>query len=188
MLLVHLGWAFVHVPRTGGSSIRHALERIGGVRGGLRKHVPAREIRRLYPDIMMFGFVRNPWDRLVSLYSYLAQNERTSKLYGGRLSGTFRAWLMADRMVDASQRGFWGDLPPPRQPQSWWLDGCDEIGRFERLPAAFHKIMRKVGRRTVLHRSNRSHHGDYRQYYDDETRQAVAEWHAADIERWGYVF
>lgn len=192
MLLPRYGWAFVHVPRTGGSSIRHALQATGGMRGGMRKHLPAHEIRKRYPGIRMFGFVRNPWERLVSLYAHLSQNERTAKLYdwGKWPSRTFKDWLMTEKPVAESERLMWGNVPPPRQPQSWWLNGCERIGRFEHLQQDFEKVMRAIAGLHLpeLQQSNGSLHDDYRQMYDDEVREAVAEWHAADITRWRYVF
>ena len=39
-----------------------------------------------------------------------------------------------------------------------------------------------------LPRKNASARGDYRELYDDETREVVARGFAADIERFGYTF
>ena len=58
---------FFHVPRTGGSSIE-ALNWWDEWTG----HFPAARELADRPTYFSFAFVRNPWDRFVSLYHYFA--------------------------------------------------------------------------------------------------------------------
>jgi hypothetical protein len=74
----HLGRLaiFVHTPRTGGSSIlalwRPFLEVVDhNLRGPEYRSLA--QLRKEFPHLPVFGFVRNPWDRVLSAYCYLAR-------------------------------------------------------------------------------------------------------------------
>jgi hypothetical protein len=69
---------FVHVQKTGGTTIRQLLERhLPGVRPFLGTHDHARWARsalgNAYASYFSFALVRNPWERLVSWYSMIRQ-------------------------------------------------------------------------------------------------------------------
>src|SRR5262245_8701167 len=83
------GFWFVDIPRTSSTSIRVELGRFYGLPYGksktfedqystpqiFRDHVPAREMREilgtdLWERIFTFALVRNPWDRIVSMYNW----------------------------------------------------------------------------------------------------------------------
>ncbi len=66
-------FAFIHVQKTGGSSIDELsratvpdIERYGPRHMGVRH---ARKVLYNWSDYYSFAFVRNPWERLVSWYS-----------------------------------------------------------------------------------------------------------------------
>ena len=95
---------FVHIPKSGGTSVENALGLLADVRNentetmfGLIKspalkkkvrstsflqHLTAKELRRLLPSqfssYYRFAFVRNPWSRMVSLYHYHIRDKRFS--------------------------------------------------------------------------------------------------------------
>jgi len=67
---------FVHNPKTGGKSVWNAL----GVRQSKNRptHLPLNCTE--YPkDAFTFGFVRNPWDRMLSFYHYMCQRQKKPK-------------------------------------------------------------------------------------------------------------
>jgi hypothetical protein len=132
-------------------------------------------------DRSAFGFVRNPWDRQVSLWAFLHQRKVTDL--------DFKTWLMETEHW-ANYDKYWPGYPcHQRRSQMWWLEGCDSIGRFENLENDFTNIcfMHGIPIGPVPH-INRSEHGPYDGYYDDETRAFVAHHFKLEIERFGYEF
>ena len=95
------GYIFVHIPKTGGTSLAMALEdrahkddiligdtpkavkrrnRLKGVttKGRLWKHSTLADIEGILPEdqlapLKVFTLIRNPWDRLVSYYHWLRE-------------------------------------------------------------------------------------------------------------------
>lgn len=147
-----------------------------------------------------FGFVRNPWDREVSLYYFYVQKvcmECLDKKEGGSVEG-FHEWLLDDS-IDLNP-----ELPAikptslynKRLPQYIHLYSeadelmVDFVGRYESLSRDFDTLTRKLGLGGLqLPRINVSlHRKDYREYYDDETRALVGSWFQRDIDLFNYGF
>ena len=75
MVLDDLGLIFVHITRTGGTSIEVALAGQDWWQiSPQTKHLSARQIRiqvgeEKWSDYFKFSIVRNPWDRVVSMFA-----------------------------------------------------------------------------------------------------------------------
>lgn len=176
---------FVHVPKTGGQSISMAL---GGKSSEHPTHTPLFAV--LQGNRFAFGFVRNPWDRMVSLYHFLCQKpfRKTDNFNQQQVRETgFKRWLMEDDFFMAEDTT--AVQPMQRRPQLWWLDGADFIGKFEDLAHDFATACRLGGiTGSRLGSINASDHDDYHAYYDDESREFVAQHFAVDIAEFGYRF
>ena len=120
-------FTFIHVPRTGGWSITHALR---GVTTSNNKHhhSPLGDTN----GVWSFGVVRNPWDRLVSLWS--------SRWNPHRLP--FEEWLSDDSL----KKKFPNVAPLSA---SYWLKNgtreVDTIYKFEDLEDAWQDICKRLG-------------------------------------------
>ena len=128
-------------------------------------------------DFFKFTFVRNPWDKAVSEWKYFLKVDPDYNF-------TFQESLHAHYYV-------WHLYP--WEEHNWeqfkYAEGCDFVGRFENLQQDFNTVCDKIGiSRQQLPHTNKSQRKHYTEYYDDETREIVAEKFAKDIEHFGYKF
>lgn len=165
--------AFVHVQKTGGTSVRKMFR---GARVYESGHANAASLRERFMGdgytqaewdaLFKFAFARNPWDRWLSLYRYR---------HGDPVRDGFREF------VNRQERRDWG------------YSEMSFVGRFEHITEDTRRICDALDYRQVpvLH-LNINKRGptpiDWRPYYDDETRERVAEHGAWEIARFGYDF
>ncbi len=64
----------------------------------------------------------------------------------------------------------------------------DFIGKFEKLEEDFGKVCEKIGVKAELSKSNKSNHGHYQNYYNDETKNKIGKIYEKDIAMFGYTF
>ncbi len=181
---------FVKVPKTAGTSVARAL----GCEHVLRPHRDIVEIREaLKPDPKLarctdeyfkFGFVRNPWDRVVSLYC-----RREGRMIGEQMSfESFVKWIeyASDTCIHPSRHRYQLD---------WFRDDNGDIavnfiGKFENLESDFRYVCGQLGTDAVLphlrHNPTKPQH--YTEYYSPRTRDVIAAKFGVDIEHFGYEF
>jgi hypothetical protein len=195
-------WIFVHIQKTGGNAVRSAL---GAEHNDAHKHFLARELRQIYGDVawadcFKFAFVRNPWDRLVSWWSFIdngrdptgatpaANNFFGYVLQHARSFEEFISCCTAE-IVDSDGRK---DIFRNQIDYLVDEDGkvmVDFIGRFERLQDGFNEVTTRLELpRMELSRINVSHHSFYADYYTPEMAEKVGRRYARDIEAFGYQF
>ncbi len=146
--------------------------------------------RREIEEYFTFSIVRNPWDRAVSRYFW----ERKLRRPAVKAFSDFRAYILARRGLPASQWNVAGDNPRKYTTQYECLEldgriGVDKTWRYERLEEDYPEIAGRMGLTGVrLPRVFASEHDPYWTYFDDETRQVVADAYRVDIEAFGYGF
>jgi hypothetical protein len=183
---------FVHIPKCAGTSVRQSLFGRGG------GHRPLETFRTMVPPELFkqcfkFTFVRNPWDRLVSAFFFMKKCdvERNQRFARRHLSAFndfdsfVRQWV--------TRKNVWSFTHFIPQHHFICIDqrlGVDFVGFYENLPEDFATVAEKIGRPTKLRDENRlgGRAKDYRQYYNDETRDIVAKAYAEDIALLGYSF
>ena len=183
---------FVHITKSAGTSVAKSLF------GELPYHYTAIEYRvifgrRAFNRYFKFAFVRNPWDRLYSAYSYLRDggwNEQDRAWYAQHLGQTpdFNTfvldWLEPERLHSHLHL----------QPQSHFIcDGkgrplLDYLGYFETLPEDFAHIAQRLGIDSQLAHVNASQRTDYRDIYTPTAIDKVQRLYRQDIENFGYAF
>lgn len=149
------------------------------------KHARPSDIRdivgeRLWDATFTFCFVRNPFDRLVSLYHYHQQRRADRHPLASALP--FEEWLAAGGSGSAarSQVAFVTD-DAGRQV-------VDYVGRFEHLEADFATVCDRIGIAARLDRVNSSAHRHWSTYYTPRARAIVEERFAEDLRHFGYGF
>ncbi|NDB30230.1 hypothetical protein EB155_09620, partial [archaeon] len=122
-----------------------------------------------------FTFVRNPWDKIVSQYHY---NRHKFGFKDSTFKEYVKAWDSGKQISTFSSLNL-----------HYIDEELDFIGRFETLQQDFNIVCDNIGiPRQQLPHENKSKHKHYTEYYDDETKQIVAEKYARDIEYFGYKF
>jgi hypothetical protein len=203
---------FVHVPKTGGVSVedtvKEACPDARKARPALGRHATLGKILKHEPqvaDYWMFGFVRNPWARMVSWYSMISQWDRRHGPASGKPQdvkhGSMRdgneMWRAAAAYADFSEFVMRGteELPRVGTPQISYLRAprhdrqVDFIGRTESFAEDLQRVQVQLGLEpSVPVHKNKSRHGTYHDYFTDETRQRIAEVYAEDVELFGYSY
>ncbi len=183
---------FIHITKTAGTSIGKSLF------GYLPYHYTALDYRviygrKLFVEYFKFAFVRNPWDRLYSAYRYLKSGgwNKEDRLWAENHLANFdnfgdfvKQWLTKENI--AKHIHF--------KPQNHFI--CDSKGRllvnylayFETLNDDFRNISRRLKIDANIGHHNANPATSYREVYDQESRNIVADVYSTDIELCGYNF
>ena len=179
-------FVFIHINKTGGTSIEKALKLAFEHRTALEK---IEELgREEWDRRFSFAVVRNPWDKVVSHYHYRVKTNQTGL---GRRAIPFREWVI--RAYGEHEHRYY-DQPRMFMPQIRWI--TDERGEilvsfvasFERLQMDWDVICRRIGVKATLPHVKKSVHRPFRELYDERTREIVAREFAEDIDAFGYSF
>ena len=193
---------FVHIPKTGGTSVEHKLRKYGTVLQGkgnfdsiYYKHATALSIKRImgdeYDKYFKFTFVRNPWDWVVSNYAFNRGLGRPWIINTGySLSGKVPDW--AKDMSFSEWLVWWIDTLYPSQSVMFTRANgeplVDAIFKFESLTSDFNKLKTRlqlyIWRPRLPHLKSSNRRADYKSYYDDQSMKLVQEHFALDIEYW----
>ncbi len=160
-----------------------------------------------YPDYRKFTFVRNPWDRLVSAWLQFRVKGMTFKSCVNKLDECLNneTCEALEAQIDARpnkklEKEFekkWKDFDPlfPYHvvPQMYFVkEGVDYVCRFENAQGYFNAICKQleIPPVTLPHLMPQTSRvfGDYREYYNEQTREIVARKYKRDIKVFGYEF
>lgn len=204
---------FVHIPKTGGTSLALALEgramkediligdtpkaqrrkrRLKGVEtaGRLWKHSTLRDIEGLVSaefiaQAFTVTLVRNPWDRMVSFYHWLQDQSFEHPMVARAQAMGFKPFL-----DHAETRRAIATHPYASYMRD--ADGVDRgrlYVRLEAFEADAAPLWQHLGFELAMPHVNASNRAkDYQDYYDSDSREWVATLCAEDIARFEYSF
>lgn len=201
------GFLFVHVPKAAGTSIRMALAEVTLPRNRspfqrvvshmplsqdpervyLRQHDTAAWARvklgaERFDSLRRYAVIRNPYDVAVSYFRFYQKEPRLQFLPGqahAEFPGFIAGMLRYGR----------------KHVQCHWIEDRSHrllvpgVLFYERLEDDFRAFTEEVGLTGVtLGLENVSGRGDYRDYYNDETREMVETVFEGDFRRFGYDY
>lgn len=206
-------YIFVHIPKTGGTSMALALEaramkddimlgdtpkavkrrkRMKDVTaaGRLWKHSTLADIegvvtRAELAEMFCFALVRNPWDRVVSYYHWLRDQSFDHPMVRLAQQTGFAGFLETPALQSSLMNAPYG---------SYLQDGAGEdraklFIRLEHFAQDAEPLFDHLGFRIELPVENASNRaGSYEDYYTEELAQIVARICADDISRFEYRF
>jgi chondroitin 4-sulfotransferase 11 len=177
---------FIHLFRTGGTSIEKNFKHRKWDHRKYSAYIKQFGAE-VWTEYFTFSFVRNPWSRVLGHYMWRKQ-KATDIRKGDDLS--FRDWVLQfENNIKGPQSLGDKGIPQYEELFSAGVQLVDFIGRFENLQQDFNIVCDKIGiPRKQLPHVNKTRHKHYTDYYDDETREIVAERYAKDIEYFGYKF
>ena len=183
---------FIHIPRTGGTTVHKVLDKYAA---RIPDHILGVEAKKKWPRFFRYTIMRNPYTRMVSCYE--CQFPREPDHYHLPQEPDS---LTFDRYVEIITDG-WHDNQDSNgspnfqhwRPQTDWIfddDGrliVDYIGHTETLEKDVNEISRLIGAETIttppiINKSDWRYSDNYRQYFNDDTRKKVEKYYEKDID------
>jgi len=211
-----LNFIFIHIPKTAGSSIgdpSYKKFRKGSLIQYLEDgdeahqgHIKAidlkKKVKEPWQDFFKFCFVRNPWDRLVSAYSFYKQSVSSVSSLISFTQEYYKRHTVLGQQISKCQdfREFClnmqnYELDLHFEPQLNFITDTennvlvDFIGRFENLKGDLEKICDRIKIPQIeLPHYRKTKRKDFKIYYDDETKEIVSKKYQNDIEFLNYSF
>jgi hypothetical protein len=203
---------FIHVAKAAGTSIWKNLGMTKDDRGiftilQLKDMIDTDK----FNSYKKFTVVRNPWDRIVSLYEYRKKEGHEKYIYGDN-DYTFKEWLMNPNIKgleneqilftpDFYKNHFeklgmdWYRIHKHWLPQLNMISSKDDeilvdiILEFENLENDWNELSMFIGKKLKpLEKHNITKKKNYRDYYDEETKDYISKLYVKDIEAFNYEY
>ena len=197
--------AFVHIQKTGGSTVHRLLtENLPDMYVvGARHDFATRGVKELenWDEYFKFAFVRNPWERLVSWYSMMTKFRQRTKFRqsGNELwkyvrdnSSNFEEFIYnctgEVEMREGVHYSFaYNQLDYVTDENGSLL--VDFMGRLENFDDDVRHVFDRIGVEVeIVPHWNLSRHTHYSAFYTPETEEIVRERFKRDIDFFGYAF
>jgi hypothetical protein len=189
--------SFVHIPRSAGTSIGHWLRANKGT-SSYQEWYNHPTLEEMQPTGTTFTVVRNPWDRIVSLYQFSKNvkvqgyphiSNEWAQNYINQLNG-FTEWPDFETWVKNLENFKMPEIFPFTMltPQTQWANKVDLVLHYEKLDEEFITIQQLLNCYNPLLKENSSEHIDYKYMYTSETKDLIYKWFKEDVDKWRYEF
>ena len=213
ILSVGRSYVFIHIPKTGGTSLALALEqrakkddillgdtpkarrrrhRVKGLqtRGRLWKHSTLANIeglvdQKVIDGLFAFTLVRNPWDRAVSYYHWLRAQQFDHRAVELAQTLDFAKFVTRPEICE----GFRRNSARRYMTGSEGREHCDRYIRIEHFQRDAIPLTTHLRFELKLEFTNASQRqAEFSTYYTSKTADSIADCCAEDIKRFGYSF
>lgn len=178
-------FAFVHIPKSAGSSVVKWLRDNNSQTEIIRGHPSLAMMKEQWDVNECFAIVRNPWSRAISAYFYLLQGKyywEENNIKSEQEFPSWNDWVMSLNYIT----DWWTPLSTN---QVDWLSGFPAIVlKTETLDKDFIQIQEKLNCFEPLPFINTTDHKDYRSYYTDDQIKHIAKIFEKDIDTFKYTF
>lgn len=211
---------FINIPRTGTTSLKtwvianikdHEIINDAGNRNQMA-HVFSKDLTQYWSNPgTTFTFIRNPFDRLVSIFHHIGQDAETNlrdrkagmQRYGLTVQSIeedikilsiykrgFEQWIMNAQFKNTNSRLLNSLYNIREENQLYWLSNQlpDIVIKLENIDTEFKQVQALLGCDAPFVHVNSSQHQHYREYYTDNTRNIVSEWYREELELFKYEF
>lgn len=183
---------FLHVPKTGGTSIEKALDshydidrfdyhfwheesKHWSVHFTLQEMIRYKQIKKPVNKYFVFSVVRNPWERIVSAARWRQMD--LEEFY-------FKTKSIPLKKLDHDRH---------KLPQTDFMKidqniHADFIGRFENLNSDWLKICERLDIEITLPHTNQSQHTSYQDYYSPKMKDIIYKEYKEEIKLFKYEF
>jgi len=216
---------YFSIPKTGCTSVKWSIANFFDINVDPKKGIHSTKLnsievlsKRDLPTHFKFAFVRNPWDRVVSLYNdkickyydkickkYNYDNNFITKkkiirqdfddpYFGLKYTDVFYAGMSFKEFVKKICSISDDDANKHFKSQYTFIYdkngdiAVDFLGRFENFEKDFNYISSKISNDFVMFHKNISKHEHYRAYYDEVTQKMVEERYEKDLRLFNYKF
>lgn len=183
---------FLHLPKTGGTSINSSLSKYCDKSSGsaYSKHASLGEMKsaigdKSFDEYFKFTIIRNPWDRVLSLYFWGIQIKPGRGIQSNWKNETFDSWIK-NTFIKDNLYNIW-----PDQIDLMTINGVNPmnfVGRFENLKQDWKEICKSICIDEELKYLYSTKHKPYHEYYDEESIEIVKNYYSKDIKTFGYEF
>ena len=171
---------FIHLEKTGGTSIESLFANNGCRLVIEDRHLRARQVAERRPDkwrdYFTFTIVRNPWEKIYSWWWNDHEHGKVKMSFKEHVK--FLSGLKGNH-ISTNQVDFIRARPP-----------IDHIGRFENLREEMNMLIDRfdLNDTTIPHERKIPNKPHCSAYYDDELVELVGKMFEKDIKRFGYEF
>ncbi|MFT5823549.1 MAG: hypothetical protein ACI8ZM_004811 [Crocinitomix sp.] len=191
MLISHkLKMIFIHVQRTGGTTFSNIIrEKILTKSNDHCQHSNSRTLNSTFfekhKDYYTFGFTRNPWDRILSWYSFIHFNDQKSLPEERK---RFEEFLELDAAADFTKQTFhYNSLDYFTTKKGELI--VDKIFHYENMENNIGVLLNQFNLPlTEIPIMNETSKKDYKDYYTDKSRNLIAQKCKKDIAYFNYIF
>lgn len=199
---------FIHIPKTGGSSFEQwCYDNMEYDRQ--QKHCTYEDAKNIWSELgITFTFVRNPFDRMVSMFHFIGQraveriemrskglrtkkstNQQDDLLIANYYNLGFENWLVehSDNVHNPFDLGIW--LYERKTPMTFWTNNkIDIVIKLEEFNKNLYMIEELFNKKIILPHTNKSNRQHYKNYYNKNTKSIVEKLFKEDLETFGYEF